>query len=89
MSGISSITSSPLTSSTSSALSTSNLSAVGASLLTTGAAPDPGAPASTSSTSSTGTISSYQAQYQSLQQYDTQELLYASFSLTPEQGLAN
>ena len=75
-----------MTSSTSNALSTSNLSAVGASLLTTGAAPNPAAPASTSPAS---TISTYQAQYQNLQQYDTQELLYASFSLTPEQGLAN
>jgi hypothetical protein len=85
---ISSGSSSALSSALSSSLSTSNLSSVGASLLTTGSAPNP-VPAAPNSTSSSGTISSYEAQYQNLQQYDTAELLYASFSLTPEQGLAN
>lgn len=93
MSGISSITSSPLTSGasssltsgTSNALSTSNLSSVGASLLTTGQAPNV-APATTAAPSNT--LSSYQTEYQNLQAYDTQELLYASF-LSPAAGLAN
>jgi hypothetical protein len=84
MSGISSITSSPASSTTSNALSTSGLSAVGASLLTTGAAPN----VTPASTPATGTISSYESQYLSLQTYDTQELLYASF-LSPSAGLAN
>jgi len=40
------------------------------------------------STSPAGALSTYQAQYLNLQQYDTQELLYASF-LTPSESLAN
>jgi hypothetical protein len=84
MSGISSITSSP-SSGTSSALSTTGLSSVGASLLTTGQAPNV-APAAAPAPANT--LSSYQAQYLSLQAYDTSELLYASF-LSPAAGLAN
>jgi hypothetical protein len=93
MSGISSITSSPLTSGassshtsgTSNALSTTGLSSVGASLLTTGQAPDVTAP---KTAAPSNTVSSYQTEYQNLLAYDTQELLYASF-LTPAAGLAN
>jgi hypothetical protein len=90
MSGISSIGSSPASSGTSSSLGSSSLpngglSSVGASLLTTGAAPDP---ASNAPKAATGTISSYQAEFDTLQQQDTAELLYASF-LSPEAGLAN
>jgi len=90
MSGISSIGSSPASSGTSSSLGSSSLpngglSSVGASLLTTGAAPDP---SSNAAKSAAGTISSYQAEYDTLQQQDTAELLYASF-LSPEAGLAN
>jgi hypothetical protein len=90
MSGISSIGSSPASSGTSSSLGSSSLpngglSSVGESLLTTGAAPDP---ASNAAKAAAGTISSYQAEYDTLQQQDTAELLYASF-LSPEAGLAN
>ena len=81
MSGISSITSG-----SSSSLPNGGLSSVGASLLTSGSAPNP-APAA-ASTSPAGALSTYQAQYLGLQQYDTQELLYASF-LTPSESLAN
>jgi hypothetical protein len=90
MSGISSIGSSPASSGTSSSLTTNalpngGLSSVGASLLSTGAAPDP-TPAAAASTSSTQ--SSYQTEFQTLNQQDTAELLYASF-LSPSDGLAN
>ena len=90
MSGISSIGSSPVSSTTSSSLGSSSLpngglSSVGASLLTTGAAPNP---VPTSQAPATNTLSTYQTQYLSLQQYDTEELLYASF-LPPDQALAN
>ena len=70
----------------SSSLPNGGLSSVGASLLSTGAAPNPVAP--TAPAASPNTISSYQAEYLNLQQYDNQELLYASF-LSPEAGLAN
>src|SRR5271170_5491675 len=85
MSGISSIGSSSLGSSS---LPNGGLSSVGASLLSTGAAPDPVPSAAAPASSSSDTISSYQAQYLSLQAYDTQELLYASF-LSPSDALAN
>jgi cellulose 1,4-beta-cellobiosidase len=84
MSGIGSISSG--TSGSSSSLPNGGLSSVGASLLNSGAAPNP--VPSASSTSTTSGLSSYQAQYLSLQAYDTQELLYASF-LTPAESLAN
>jgi hypothetical protein len=96
MSGIGSIGSSPSssftsslngTSGSSSSLPNGGLSSVGASLQTTGQAPNPTPAAST--TSSTGTtLSSYQTEFDNLQSYDDQELLYASF-LSPEAGLAN
>jgi hypothetical protein len=90
MSGISSIGSSPASSGTSSSLTTNTLpngglSSVGASLLSSGAAPDP---SSLAAKAAAGQISSYQAEFDTLQQQDTQELLYASF-LSPEAGLAN
>ena len=90
MSGISSIGSSPASSGTSSSLTTNSLpngglSAVGASLLSTGAAPDP---SSDAAKAAAGSISSYQAEFDTLQQQDTAELLYASF-LSPSAGLAN
>jgi len=78
MSGISSIGSS--------SLPNGGLSSVGASLLSTGQAPNPAAPAAPASSSST--ISPYQAEYLNLQQYDNQELLYASF-LSPQAALDN
>jgi hypothetical protein len=87
MSGLSSIGSSLATSGTTAGASTSLLSQVGQSLLASGAAPDP--IASTSKTAApTGKISTYQAEYLTLQQQDTAELLYASF-LSPSAGLAN
>jgi hypothetical protein len=91
MSGISSIGSSPASSGLSSSLTTNSLpngglSSVGASLLATGVAPN--AVPAAGAPPATGTISTYQAQYLNLQQYDDQELLYASF-LSPEAGLAN
>ena len=64
----------------------SNLSSVGASLQATGSAPVATPPAAASPTS--GKISPYEAAYQNLNQYDTQELLYASF-LSPQDSLAN
>ena len=82
MSGISSITSG-----SSSSLPNGGLSSVGAYLLNSGTAPDP-VPSAASATSDSKTISPYQAQYLSLQAYDTQELLYASF-LSPAASLAN
>src|SRR5580658_8369030 len=88
MSGISSIgsPSSALSSSLgSSSLPNGGLSSVGASLLTTGAAPNV---APTAAAPSPDTLSTYQAQYLSLQAYDTEELLYASF-LDPADALAN
>lgn len=77
MSGISSIGSG--------SLPNAGLSSVGESLLTTGQAPN-AAPAASPAPS--GTLSSYQAQYLSLQAYDNQELLYASF-LPQSEALAN
>jgi hypothetical protein len=90
MSGISSIGSSPASSGTSSSLTTNSLpngglSSVGASLLSTGAAPDP---SSLTAKAAAGSITTYQAEFDTLQQQDTAELLYASF-LSPEAGLAN
>ena len=80
MSGISSISSG-----SSSSLPNGGLSSVGASLLSSGSAPNPvpsaAAPASTAP-------STYETQYANLQQYDNQELLYASF-LSPSDSLAN
>lgn len=64
----------------------SGISSVGASLQATGSAPNPATPAAASP--ATGKISPYEAQYLNLQQYDTQELLYASF-LSPDAALAN
>lgn len=91
MSGIGSIGSSSSSSGSSSSLTTNTLpngglSSVGASLFATGSAPNAvpsSAPASTGTTPST-----YETQFANLQQYDNQELLYASF-LSPEAGLAN
>jgi hypothetical protein len=89
MSGISPIGSSPSSAFSSSLGSSSlpngGLSSVGASLLTTGAAPNP---VPTAAAPSPDTLSTYQAQYLSLEQYDDQELLYASF-LSPSAALAN
>ena len=88
MSGIGSIgSSSGLSSSlTTNSLPNGGLSSVGASLQSTGQAPNP---VPTSTPASTGTTpSSYQTAFDNLQQYDNQELLYASF-LSPEAGLAN
>jgi len=69
--------------------SSNNLSAVGESLLTNGSAPVATPASSTTSTSSSSsTISPYQAEYLTLQQQDTAELLYASF-LSPSDSLAN
>jgi hypothetical protein len=82
MSGISSITSG-----SSSSLPNGGLSSVGASLLNTGAAPNPVPSAATPASSASGE-STYQQQYQNLLAYDTQELLYASF-LSPSASLAN
>jgi hypothetical protein len=82
MSGISSITSG-----SSSSLPNGGLSSVGASLLNTGAAPNP-VPSPTTPASGTSGESTYQQQYQNLMAYDTQELLYASF-LSPSASLAN
>lgn len=64
----------------------SGISSVGASLLANGTAPNP-KPAQ-AGPSSSGTISPYEAQFASLQQYDNAELLYASF-LSPSDALAN
>jgi hypothetical protein len=80
MSGISSISSG-----SSSSLPNGGLSSVGASLLSSGSAPDPVPAAATPSSTSPST---YQTQFANLQQYDTQELLYASF-LSPADSLAN
>jgi hypothetical protein len=81
MSGINSIGSS-----TTSSLPNGGLSSVGASLFATGSAPN-AVPASTPTSTGT-TPSTYETQFANLQQYDNQELLYASF-LSPEAGLAN
>jgi hypothetical protein len=78
MSGISSLGSS--------SLPNGGLSAVGASLLSSGQAPNPAPSPATSSTSSTA--DTYQKQYAAFEQYNEQELLYASF-LSPQDGLAN
>jgi hypothetical protein len=80
MSGISSISSG-----SSSSLPNGGLSSVGASLLTSGSAPNP---VPTAAAPSSTTESPYQVQYANLQQYDNQELLYASF-LSPSDSLAN
>jgi len=88
MSGLSSVGSSlaSSTSGTSSpSSSTSLLSQVGQSLLTTGQAPNA---TPSNATSPTSTTSSYQAEFLTLQQQDTAELLYASF-LSPTAGLEN
>ncbi|MGA2392629.1 MAG: hypothetical protein ABSH03_04645 [Candidatus Lustribacter sp.] len=69
----------------SSSLPNGGLSSVGASLLSTGQAPNP---VPTAAAPSPDTLSSYQAQYLSLQAYDNQELLYASF-LPQSEALAN
>jgi hypothetical protein len=82
MSGISPTSSS--TSGTSSSLS--NLSSVGQALETTGQTPVLGS--ITAANTNSNTISSYQAEFDTLQQDDTAELLYASF-LSPSAGLAN
>jgi len=73
----------------SSSLPNGGLSSVGESLLTTGQAPN-AAPSTTTAAAApaAGTLSTYQAQYLSLQEYDNEELMYASF-LSPEAGLAN
>jgi len=92
MSGLSSV-GSALASSTSGTSSpssaTSLLSLVGQSLLSTGQAPN-ATPSGlkTATTSPTSTTSSYQAEFLTLQQQDTAELLYASF-LSPTAGLEN
>lgn len=78
MSGISSVGSS--------SLPNGGLSAVGASLLNSGQAPNPVPSPAASSTSSTA--DTYQKQYAAFEQYNEQELLYASF-LSPQAGLAN
>jgi hypothetical protein len=84
MSGIGSIgSSSSLTTNT---LPNGGLSSVGASLSSPGSAPN-AVPASTPAPAGT-TPSAYETQFTNLQQYDNQELLYASF-LSPEAGLAN
>ena len=80
MSDVSSIGSSP-----GSGSPADNLSAVGASLLANGAAPNATPPASGAPPTTT---SSYQAEFLTLQQQDTAELLYASF-LSPSESLAN
>jgi len=82
MSGISPTSSS--TSGTSSSLS--NLSSVGQALETSGQAPVLGA--TTVANTSSNTLTQYQAEFDTLQQDDTAELLYASF-LSPSAGLAN
>jgi hypothetical protein len=87
MSGLSSIGSSLATSGTTAGSSSSLLSQVGQSLLTSGAAPDP-VDATAKTAAPTSKISTYQAEYLTLQQQDTAELLYASF-LSPSAGLAN
>jgi hypothetical protein len=80
MSGISSVSSG-----SSSSLPNGGLSSVGASLINNGSAPNPvPAPATPAGT----TESTYQTQFAALQQYDNQELLYASF-LSPSDALAN
>lgn len=79
MSGISSISSG-----SSSSLPNGGLSSVGASLLSSGSAPNPVPAAAKPS----NTESTYQTEYANLQQYDNQELLYASF-LSPSDSLAN
>jgi hypothetical protein len=91
MSGIGSIGSSPASSGTLSSLTTNTLpngglSSVGASLFATGSAPN-AVPSSTPASTGT-TPSTYETAFANLQQYDNQELLYASF-LSPEAGLAN
>jgi hypothetical protein len=88
MSGIGSIGSSSGTSSslTTNTLPNGGLSSVGASLFATGSAPN-AVPASTPTSTGT-TPSTYETQFANLQQYDDQELLYASF-LSPSAGLAN
>jgi hypothetical protein len=91
MSGIGSIGSSPASSGSSSSLTTNTLpngglSSVGASLFATGSAPN-AVPSSTPVSTGT-TPSTYETAFANLQQYDNQELLYASF-LSPEAGLAN
>jgi hypothetical protein len=81
VSGISSISSG-----SSSSLPNGGLSSVGASLLDTGSAPNPvPAPAAAATPTEPST---YQKQFAALQQYDNQELLYASF-LSPSDALAN
>jgi hypothetical protein len=71
---------------TTNSLPNGGLSSVGESLLTSGAAPNAVSTAAKSTT--TGALSTYQTQFDNLQAYDDQELLYASF-LSPEAGLAN
>ncbi len=87
MSGLSSIGSSlaSTTSGTSNSSPASLLSQVGQSLLSSGQAPNA---TPTSATPATSTLSSYQAEFLTLRQQDTAELLYASF-LSPTAGLAN
>lgn len=71
--------------------SSSNLSSVGQSLLTSGQAPNAAAASSSSSaqtSSASGQLNAYQSEYLQLQQYDDQELLYASF-LDQSDALAN
>ncbi len=80
MSGISSVSSG-----SSSSLPNGGLSSVGASLQATGSAPN-AVPTATAPASKA--LSTYQTQYANLQQYDDQELLYASF-LSPSDSLAN
>ncbi len=93
MSGLSSIGSGLASSSTTSAgsgasSSTSLLSSVGQSLLTSGQAPKVGATTANTATAPASNLTSYQAEYLTLQQQDTAELLYASF-LDPADALAN
>ena len=78
MSGISSIGSN--------SLPNGGLSSVGASLVSSGQAPNP-IPAATPS-SSASSATAIQQQYAAFEQYNDQELLYASF-LSPSDGLAN
>jgi hypothetical protein len=92
MSGISSIGSSPssaLSSSLgSSSLPNGGLSSVGASLLSTGQAPNAVTSTSTAAPTNSAGQTQYQTEFLNLQEYDDEELLYAS-SLSFSAGLAN
>lgn len=64
------------------------LSSVGESLLTTGQAPNPVPATSTAAPTNSAGLTSYQSEFLNLQQYDDQELLYAS-QLSFSAGLEN